>query len=1053
DITNIGGPAAGISDTVHVSCQGGNDGSATVTVNGGTLPLSYSWNTAPVQTAPTANNLTAGSYTVEVTDSNNCVVSVDVEITEPALLNILTGYSDISCFGGNNGTARVTATGGTAPYTYSWPAVTLANDSTAIDLAFGNYTVLVTDAKGCDTSYTFSLGQPFALTLSLDSTDVSCNGGNNGSVTANPGGGTVPYNYLWNTLATTQTVNGLTANTYTVTITDQNGCKIADEIVVNQPNPIVLTTGKADATCSDANGSASVTATGGTGTYTYNWITTGESTQAINNLSPNTYEVTVTDANGCKQVASVSITNISGATAIMTDSTNVSINGGSDGSATASATGGTVPYSYSWTTTPGQTTATAVGLQVGSYCVTVRDANNCWSIACVDINEPEGLGIILSQTDVSCKNGSDGTAKVSATGGVGPYNYLWSPGGQTTASIAALQAGDYTVSVSDANGAGVKATITVSEPNLLTVTSTSQDATCNGICDGSIDITAAGGTLPYNYSWSNGSTLEDQAGLCQGIYTVSVTDAKNCNVSLKDTINEPQLLLTTATGDSVNCPGGNDGIATITSTGGTQPYTYSWSNGGITQTIINLAVGTYCGTVTDKNGCKAYDCVDIAAPYVISADMDSTDITCKGADDGKVTAINVTGGVGSYQYSIDGGGFGAGNSFSNLTPGLHTMTIKDANNCSYSFPFTINEPSVITADIDSIAITCNTADDGQASAVNVGGGVGTYQYSIDGGAFGASNTFTNLTPGNHTITIRDANNCPYDFNFSIYEPDVISADMDSVAITCNGDNNGQASAVNVTGGVGTYQYSIDGGAFGASNAFNNLTPGAHTITIRDANNCPYDFSLSIYEPDVITADMDSVAITCNGDNNGQASAVNVTGGVGSYEYSIDGGTFGAGNSLSNLTPGAHTITIRDANNCPYNFNLSIYQPSVITADIDSTAITCNGANNGQASAINVAGGVGSYEYSIDGGVFGASNSFSDLTPGVHTITIRDANLCPYNFGFSIYEPDVIIAQIDSIGISCEGENDGQATAINVTGGVGSYEYSIDGSPVWARQYI
>jgi hypothetical protein len=282
-------------------CFGGNDGEASVSASGGTAPYTYLWSDG--QTTQAATGLTAGTYTVTVTDANDCSVSESVTLTEPTELLADVVAGSIDCFGESDATATVTATGGTPPYTYLWDDPASQTTATAVGLSAGTYQVTVTDSQGCIVVESITIVEPAALELTIDSDDVLCFGESTGSATANVSGGTPDYTYLWSDGQTTQIATGLAAGTYEVTVTDANGCEITESITITQPEEILLSTATTNANCSDSDdGTATVTATGGTGTYTYLW-SNGQTTATAINLAAGNYSVTVTDENGCQETA------------------------------------------------------------------------------------------------------------------------------------------------------------------------------------------------------------------------------------------------------------------------------------------------------------------------------------------------------------------------------------------------------------------------------------------------------------------------------------------------------------------------------------------------------------------------------------------------------------------------------------------------------------------------------------------------------------------------------------------------------------------------------
>ncbi|MBL0054306.1 MAG: SprB repeat-containing protein [Bacteroidetes bacterium] len=287
-----------------MNCFGGNNGSATVTATGGTAPYTYLWSNG--KTTAANNNIAAGTYTATVTDAKGCTATCAYTVTQPTQLVATCAGTNVNCFGGNNGSATVTATGGTAPYTYLWSngKTTAANNN----IAAGTYTATVTDAKGCTATCAYTVTQPTQLVATCAGTNVNCFGGNNGSATVTATGGTAPYTYLWSNGKTTAANNNIAAGTYTATVTDAKGCTATCAYTVTQPTQLVATCAGTNVNCFGGNnGSATVTATGGTAPYTYLW-SNGKTTAANNNIAAGTYTATVTDAKGCTATCAYTVT-------------------------------------------------------------------------------------------------------------------------------------------------------------------------------------------------------------------------------------------------------------------------------------------------------------------------------------------------------------------------------------------------------------------------------------------------------------------------------------------------------------------------------------------------------------------------------------------------------------------------------------------------------------------------------------------------------------------------------------------------------------------------
>jgi len=413
----------------------------------------------------------------------------------------LATQTDITgCFGDATGAIDINVSGGTGTgtYTYLW-----SNSATTEDisgLTAGAYTVTVTDGIGTTDTLQVTITQPTAVAPSGTHTSVSCFGGTDGSIALTTTGGTGAYTYSWSGpdsyTSTDEDPSGLAAGAYTVTVTDANSCTGTTTVTVTQPAAALAANISATTNVScngGSNGSATVSASGGTAPYTYDWpgTPTGDDTVTASGLAAGDYVVTVTDAKNCTTTASATITEPDVLVASISAQTNVSCNGLSDGSATVTASDGTAPYTYDWPGTPaGDGTVTATGLAAGGYTVTVTDANNCTTTATATITQPDALSLGTSQGNVSCRDGSNGTATVTPSGGTTPYAYDWNgtPTGDGTVTITGLTAGAYTVTVTDDEGCTSSATVTITQPALLTITSSPSNATATGTCITSADV-------------------------------------------------------------------------------------------------------------------------------------------------------------------------------------------------------------------------------------------------------------------------------------------------------------------------------------------------------------------------------------------------------------------------------------------------------------------------------------------------------------------------------------------------------------------------------------
>ncbi len=1015
--------------TVNVKCNGGNTGSETVLATGGTAPFTYSWNPANGTNA-TATGLSAGSYTAYVTDNAGCKDSILFTITQPPALTAPTTSTNATC--ATLGSATVMAGGGTPGYTYVWNPSGNTN-ATATGLSAGTYTVTVKDANGCTQTNTAIVTNTGALNVTTAVTNVLCNGGT-GSILATVTGGTTPYTYAWTPIGgTNANATGLTIGTYTISVTDANGCTGSATATITQPPALTATATATSTVCGGNTGTATVTAVGGTPTYTYSWAPGGQTNATATGLSVGIYTVTVTDKNGCTATASANVISISTLTANITASTNILCNGGATGSATVTAAGGTPAYTYAWAPS-GQTNATATGLTAGSYNVTVTDNNGCSIVATVTLTQPPLLTATMgAPTNLKCNGDANGSATVTAAGGTPAYTYAWTPTGGATATGTGLTAGNYTVTVTDNNGCTATATITITQPTAITATTTIVQSVC-GNPNGSATVTAGGGTPAYTYAWApGGQTNATATGLTVGIYTITVTDNNGCTQTATANVTSTPPLTVTTTTTGVLCNGGSTGTATSTVVGGTAPFTYAWTpTGGTNATATGLSIGTYTITVNDINGCSGTATATITQPAALTATATATQTTCAGNTG--TTTVTAAGGTPAYTYSWAPGGQ-TNATATGLSAGIYTITVTDNNGCTQTASASVTTIGGETVSITaSTNITCNGANDGTATA-NVVGGTGPYTYAWTP-AGGTTANATGLSAGIYTITVTDNNGCIAFTTVTITEPPVLTAAITSTTnIVCNGVNIG---SLTVTAGGGTPNYTYAWApAGGAAPTANGLSAGTYTVTVTDANGCTATATGTITQPTLLTANISAtVNITCFGLNNGSL-AVAAAGGTPAYTYAWapSGGTSAI---ASGLSAGSYTVNVTDANGCTATTTGTITQPAVLTAAMTNTGnITCFGSNNGTLT-VTPAGGTTVYTYAwAPSG--GNTATASNLSAGTYTVNITDANGCTTTASGTITEPTPLTVTASGPGTICP--NSKALLSSIPAGGTGPYTYS------------
>lgn len=919
----------------NVSCNGGSNGTATVSVTGGTGTLSYSWSPGG-GTSSVGANLSNGTYTCTISDANTCAATKTVTITQPgALIANVSSTTSVSCFAGINGAASITASGGTGSLTYSWSPAG-GTSSLASNLPAGVYTCTVKDANACVNTQTVNIAQPAVISYSVSSlTNLVCNGISTGAASINASGGVGALSYNWLPAGgTASAAASLAAGNYTCTITDANNCVKTQTLTITQPSAITSTVtsqSNVSGCFGNNNGTATVLANGGTGAYTYSWSPTGGTSTTASNLIAGNYTFTITDANACIKTQTVTITQPAAIMSSVSSQTNVSCNSGNDGAVVLAVSGGTGALSYNWSPSGG-TAAAATGLAAGNYTCTITDANNCTHTQGISISQPSAISlVVISQANVSCHGGNDGSAAVSASGGTGALSYLWAPTGATTASVSNLTAGIYTCTITDANNCTKVQTVNITQPTTITTSILGQSnvSGCFGQSNGSATILAGGGTGTLNYLWlPSGGTSASASNLSANTYTCYVTDANSCTKTQLVTISQPAVIVTSVSFQSnvSGCYGQSNGAAAVSASGGTGTLTYSWSPvGGGSSTAINLAAGIYTCTVTDANTCVKTQTISITQPAALSSFILSQSNVngCNGQSNGSAT-ISASGGTGPLTYSwIPSGGTAA--TASNLAAGSYTCIITDSNSCTKTQPVTITQPAAIAVSVSSLnnVSGCYGFSNGSASVL-ASGGTGTLSYNwLPTG--GTSATGSNLTAGSYTCIVTDANNCAATQTVTINQPIAITCMVTAQTnLSCNGGTNGSAS-VSASGGTGAlnYVWAPNGSTL---TSISNLTAGVYTCTVSDANGCTKNQMVTITQPPAITSSIASQNnVSCSGGSNGSATVL-ASGGTGtlSYNWLPAGGTAA---TAGNLSIGNYTCTITDANNCTHGQPVNIIQAS------------------------------------------------------------------------------------------------------------------------------
>ena len=584
----------------------------------------------------------------------------------------------VACNGGDGGSAAITVTGGEAPYLYSWSngATTHSID----ELAAGNYTVTVTDANGTEITTATSISEPPAISWNLQGESISCFGADDGYALVLSFGGTGQHAYVWTNGAASNQINDLSAGTYTVYITDENGCLASDTYEVTEPAELIIESTGLDAHCfGDSSGAVQTTATGGTGQISYLW-NIGATTPNLTGVSAGNYMVTASDGNGCQKIAEVSVDQPP-LLEVTTATTFTSCSGGNDGTAVASSIGGSGDVTYLWST--GETTASIQGLGVGNYTVTATDANGCSTSAAATITDPAMLAVTIEIEETTCSGEPNGIATATAIGGTGNLTFLWGTG-DTEPVLENLDTGFYEVMVTDANGCTAIAVSEINGYGVLEVSLDAYSSSCEEVSDGQVLAQISGGYGELSILWSNGDTTGTITDLSTGEYTLTVTDEKGCEISVTETVGAFYELSLTETIGHVSCHDGADGMIEIMPFGSNPPYLYEWSDSvaGNQSSAWMLEAGDYSVTATDPAGCFAIDTFSVEQPAEIALTIDEVTAAVGSNADGAIE-ISVTGGTPNYsfQWWLNNDLISDEEDPSGLEAGEYTLILTDENGC------------------------------------------------------------------------------------------------------------------------------------------------------------------------------------------------------------------------------------------------------------------------------------------------------------------------------------------------------------------------------------
>lgn len=1036
------GQESSMSVTVVVdealSCQpGANNASLSVRASGGEPPYSYEWNNQTIN-GDKPKGLSAGEYIVTVTDSKGKKMSATAILTDISI-NLEVKQAGLVTNGTSDGKANVKVAGGEAPYTFEWDNG--ETDRSATKLTAGTHQVTVTDKAGCSAVASVELQEAVAeMAVTLEKTsDIKCAGATSGGLKAIVTGGREPFTYRWNIMGLKGSdVEGLAEGTYLITVTDARGKKVTGDYVFETPAAFeAIIKVDAAASAGAADGQATVSIPNGSGNYTYVW-STGATTATVNELEGGTHTVTVSDENGCTAVAEIEMEEDVLPLAITVKQTAaIDCGGGSTAAIEVSVEGGKEPFEYRWNGEKSR--ATAENLPAGKYRIVVRDAAGNEAAETVNVESPEPITAAITPNTPATTNNADGQATVKVEGGSAPYTYAWS-NGETTAIAKKLDAGEHSVTITDANGCTVEDAINIGEdilPLEVVINQTSEN-NCPDDTNAAVTVAVNGGKPPYQYQWDNadfqGESIENMAA---GNYLLTVTDAigteQTAQVSIAGAVSFSVEVTVTANATT----GNSDGQATASLKNGGEGFTYEWDNGETTATAEKLAPGEHQVTVTNANGCTEVSntirITEDILPLSVAIQQTANN-NCNGATDAALK-VEVSGGKGPFEYVWSDNNL-TGKSVGNIAAGDYTVSITDTEGSTETAQITIEEPNALIVSISPKSPASTGKEDGKAKA-KVEGGQGNYTYTWDNGE--TNETAEKLAPGTRTVTVTDENGCTATATIDISE-DILPLAVEINQTTenkCQGNTNATL-AVEVSGGKAPFEYTWNEENLTGA-AVTELGAGTYTVTIKDAEGNSSNASITLEDPLAINATITPKSPASTGKEDGSAK-VKADGGTGKLTYTWDNGE--TGETAKKLAPGTHVVTVTDENGCSVEANIEITEDILpLAIEINPTQTNnCNGASDANI-AVEVSGGKAPFDYAwSDSNLSG--DKASNLSAGNYSVTVTDTEGTSQTATITLKEPEALIASININASATTDNADGQAT-VKVEGGAGDYTYTWD----------
>ena len=1027
----------------NVLCAGENTGTITLNITGGTPNPSYNidWGGPLPDNEANQIDLPANTYPVTVTDANGCTESDNIVIEEPASALVVTAtIEDIACEGGPTGSISLNINGGTVSSDYGLDWETLPDGLMMQEnLESGTYTVSVTDDNACETVESFIVNSDAPIFINGDITDVACTGENTGEILITVAGGSQAFDIAWSGEGTEDDQNqqtALAAGTYNVTVTDnQSGCEKIETFTVEEPEQLAATAEIDNVDCfGDATGAITVDITGGTEDYTVDWASADI---AQNELTPSelvagTYDLTITDANGCEISQSIDVEQTD-EIVVGAELVNISCNGDATGSIIIDVQGGTPSYTEDWGTLTDNETE-QINLAAGVYNLTVTDLNGCEETVSFELTEPDPINI--SQNIVNYVNaGNDGLVDISVEGGVDPYEYLWTGPEMFSSTQQDLtnldDIGEYCVTITDNNSCTYEQCFDVLRQ--LDFGIEQIQFACANEANGSIILEIIGGREPYTFNWdvpgSDDSPVLD--GVEDGTYSVTVTDAEGTEITGSFQVGEfPEIFVAESVTPALGLINNTNGAISLDISGGAEPFDIQWDNGMSGAEITGLMEGTYCATITDGNGCIIETCYEvefISLPFVIE-ELNPFETNCFGESNGRLF-IETGGGIPPYVLTINIDGtdvtFTSLNGefeIEGLAAGTYDISIEDGNGDIQTSQEEIIQPDPIT--INNIIVRHDTELTGPGIGsgrveLAIAGGTPGYNVTWLGTALQGSTIIT-LDAEFYTPRIVDSRGC--EVTFGAIEVEEFAIDLEGTDALCVGDNNGGVDLVITDGDAPyTFTWTNPDGSTTVTEDLENIPAGTYEVTVTEnsGNTLVESVTIGTQSNLTIMADVQTnyngFDVSCPDATDGQVSANAMFNGSDcsdcSFEWELNGNLEGVDATLSDAAPGTYTIMVIDPLGCENTQEIELSAPQQIELNANIQEVSCPGEQDGEITVTVIGGAGGFVDYDWSNG--GASFQNINLASGVYALTVTDANACTASNTFEVFEPVALEVSIQT----------------------------------------